>query len=92
MQQFDPSVLPPQPEVIPTDLRHFTADNTQEWRSKVSPGAVGMFIAAVVQWLSAPRFGTKVDCVTEPDGWTIRVSLPKPTVTRDDLMLGNDVD
>lgn len=84
MSQFNPELLPPAPQLLPDDLRHFTADNTQEWRAKVSPAAVGMFIAAVVQWLSAPRFGTKVDCITEPDGWTIKVSLPKPEV-RDDI-------
>lgn len=88
MTQFDPSMLPPQPEIIPPELRSFVVDNTSEWQARVPPQAVGMFIAAVVQWLSHPRFGAKVAVNTENDGWTIRVSLPKPEI-RDDLILGS---
>ena len=83
---FDPAMLPPQPEIIPPELRQFTVDNTSEWSSKVPPQAVGMFIAAVVQWLSHPRFGTRVNAETTNDGWVIRVDLPKPEI-REDVVL-----
>lgn len=83
---FDPGMLPPQPEIIPPELRSFTVDNTTEWSQKVPPQAVGMFVAAIVQWLSHPRFGTKVNAETTNDGWMIRIDLPKPQI-RDDVIL-----
>ena len=45
-----------------------------------------MFVAAVTQWLSHPRFGVRVDVDTDTTGWTIRVGLPAPE-TRDDVVL-----
>lgn len=89
MAQFDPSLLPPQPDVIPAELRQFSADNTGEWQAKIPPKAVGMFVAAVVQWLSNPRFGVKVQCETHTDGWTIRVGLPAPDL-REDVLLATE--
>lgn len=90
MTDFDPTMLPPQPdiaEMIPPELQRLTVDNTSaDWATRVPPQAVGMFIAAVTRWLSDPRFGTKVTVDTEPDGWTIHVELPKP-VLRDDVTL-----
>lgn len=87
MTAFDPSMLPPRPQIIPEGLEHLVADNTQaQWQTRVPPQAVGMFIAAVVRWLSEPRMGTKVICDTRPDGWTITVDLPKPEL-RDDIIL-----
>lgn len=81
---FDPAQLPGQPEIIPPELRQFTIDNTSDWAARVPPQAVGMFVAAVVQWLSHPRFGTKVTAETHNDGWTIQIGLPKPE-TREDV-------
>ena len=86
MTQFDWSMLPPRPQIIPDELKHLVADNTQEWATRASPQAVGMFVAAVVQWLSQPRMGTKVTVDTRTDGWTINVDLPKPEI-RDDVTL-----
>lgn len=86
MTAFDPDMLPPQPELIPAELAHLTVDNRNEWATKVPPAAVGMFIAAVTQWLSHPRMGTKVSVDTTPEGWTIRVELPQPDL-RDDIIL-----
>ena len=86
MTAFDPNTLPPQPDLIPDELR-VTVDNTSEWSTKVPPQALGMFIAAVVQWLSHPRFGAKVVCDTTPNGWNISVDLTKPEI-REDLILG----
>ena len=86
MTQFDPEILPRQPDIIPQDLR-LSIDNTAEdWSTRVPPQALGMFIAAVVQWLSNPRFGAKVTADTLPDGWTIHIQLPQPE-TREDLIL-----
>lgn len=86
MADFDPAMIPTQPDIIPPELRSFTVDNTSDWSSKVPPQAVGMFIAAVVQWLSHPRFGAKVTAETTNEGWVIRVDLPKPEI-REDLVL-----
>lgn len=87
MTAFDPSMLPPKPQLIPEELRHLVADNTGgEWQNKVPPQVVGMFVALVVRWLSEPRMGTKVTVDTEPDGWTIKVQLPQPEL-RDDVIL-----
>jgi len=83
---FDPGMLPAQPEIIPPELRQFSVDNTADWSRKVPPQAVGMFVAAIVQWLSHPRFGTKVNAETTNDGWVITIGLPKP-VTREDVVL-----
>lgn len=85
MTAFDPNLIPPHPDLIPDDLR-VTVDNTSDWSTKVPPQALGMFIAAVVQWLSHPRFGAKVTADTQSDGWTIRVELPKPDI-REDITL-----
>ena len=86
---FDPSQLPRQPDIIPEELRQFSADNTaSDWSTRVPPQGVGMFVAAVVQWLSHPRFGVKVDVQTEQDGWTIRIGLPTPEI-REDIILGD---
>lgn len=87
MTAFDPSMLPPRPQLIPQGLEHLVADNTSEWQTRVPPHAVGMFIAAVVRWLSQPRMGTKVVCDTRPDGWTITVDLPQPEL-REDVIVG----
>lgn len=86
MSDFDPGMLPPQPEIIPPELRQFSVDNTSDWSAKVPPQALGMFIAAMTQWLSHPRFGAKVTVDTHNDGWTIHVSLVRPEI-REDLML-----
>lgn len=87
MAQFNPDALPPQPNIVPDELRSLMVDNTgPEWTSKVPPQAVGMFITAVVRWLSDPRFGVKVSVDTEETGWTIRVDLPKPEI-REDVLL-----
>lgn len=85
MSTFDPGKIPAQPDIIPPELRQFSVDNSSEWSTRVPPQAVGMFIAAVVQWLSHPRFGTKVDVETTNDGWVIRVGLPQPEI-REDLI------
>jgi hypothetical protein len=83
MTAFDPGMLPPRPQLIPEDLRHLVADNTQQWQTKVPPSVVGMFVAAVVRWMSEPRMGTKVTCDTRLDGWTITIDLPKPELHED---------
>lgn len=87
MTDFHPDMLPPRPQLIPDGLAHLVADNTgADWQTKVPPQAVGMFIAAVVRWLSEPRMGTKVTVDTKPTGWTIQVDLPTPDI-RDDIVL-----
>lgn len=87
-EPFDPTVLPPQPQIIPDELR-LTADNTNaDWQTRVPPQAVGMFIAAVTQWLSNPRFGVKVEVDADSAGWTIRVGLPQPDL-RNDVIIGD---
>ena len=87
MPEFDPSMLPPRPQIIPDELRRFTADNTLgDWSTRVPPAAVGYFVAAVVQWLSAPRFGVAVTVDAREDGWTLDIRLPRPE-TRDDVIL-----
>lgn len=86
MPEFDPSMLPPRPTLIPDELRQFTADNTMgDWSTRVPPAAVGMFVAAVVQWLSHPRFGVRVHVDARDDGWTLDIALPRPE-TRDDVI------
>lgn len=85
MPEFDPSMLPPQPKLIPDELRALTVDNTgSDWSARVPPQGVGMFLAAVAQWLSHPRMGVKVRVDTDPAGWTLRVDLPVPE-TREDV-------
>ena len=79
---FNPDMLPEQPDIIPPELRQLSVDNT-EWQARVPPQAVGMFVAAIVQWLSHPRFGTKVTVDTLPEGWTIHIGLPTPQVRED---------
>ena len=86
MSDFDPAMLPPAPQIIPDEMARLSVDNTNGWATRVPPQAVGMFIAAVTQWLSNPRFGTKVEVDTRSDGWTITVSLPQPNL-RDDVIL-----
>ena len=87
MTQFDPSMLPPQPDIIPDELRALSADNTAAgWQQRVPPQAVGMFVAAVVRWLSDPRFGVRVDVETREDGWTLNIGLPQQE-TREDVVL-----
>ena len=86
---FSPDQLPQQPDIIPPELRQLAADNTvSDWTTRVPPQGVGMFIAAVVRWLSHPRFGVKVTVDTEPTGWTIRVDLPARD-TREDIIIGD---
>lgn len=87
MTQFDPSMLPPRPQIIPDELRHYTADNTlADWSQRVPPAAVGMFVAAVAQWLSDPRFGVRVHVDARTDGWTLEIGLAPATV-REDIIL-----
>lgn len=83
-QPFDPNLLPPQPQIIPDELKVSVDNTTSDWQTRVPPQAVGMFIAAVTQWLSHPRFGVKVDVDAQADGWTIKVGLPQPE-TRNDI-------
>jgi hypothetical protein len=86
---FNSGQLPQQPDIIPDELRKLSADNTtSDWTTRVPPAGVGMFIAAVVRWLSHPRFGVKVTVDTEPTGWTIRVDLPTRD-TREDVTIGD---
>lgn len=91
MPVFDASALPSQPEIIPPELRHMAADNTG-WESRVPAPAVGMFVAAVAQWLAHPRFGVAVEVTAHdgadggPAGWTVEVRLPQPDSGRDDLL------
>jgi hypothetical protein len=73
MPAFNESMLPPRPNLIPDELRQFTADNT-------------MFVAAVARWLSDPRFGVRVHVDVRDDGWLLDIGLPRP-VTRDDVTL-----
>jgi hypothetical protein len=77
MTQFDPSMLPGHPDVIPQELR--ASADLSAWSARVPPQAVGMFVAAVAQWLSDPRFGVSVNVESDPQGWTLRVGLPTPT-------------
>lgn len=77
MTHFDPSMLPGRPDVIPEEMRA-QADLAQ-WAAAVPPQAVGMFVAAVAQWLSDPRFGVSVNVKSDPQGWTLRIGLPTPT-------------
>jgi hypothetical protein len=87
MPEFDPSMLPPQPEIVPADLAALTVDNTgSDWSTRVPPASVGMFIAAVARWLSHPRMGTKVTVETLADGWNLSIRLPQPEV-RDDIAI-----
>ena len=80
-------MLPPRPQLIPDELRRFTADNTiGDWSTRVPPAAVGMFVAAVVQWLSDPRFGVRVHVDARDTGWTLQIDLPQPE-TREDVIL-----
>lgn len=77
--------LPPPPQIVPEDLARFSVDNTvSDWTNRVPPAAVGMFIATVAQWLSAPRMGCKVTIDTLPDGWTFTVQIAPPD-DRDDV-------
>lgn len=85
MPEFDPSMLPPQPQIIPDELRSLVVDNTgADWSNRVPPQGLAMFIAAITQWLSHPRFGVRVQVDTDASGWTIRVGLPA-VETRDDV-------
>lgn len=86
---FNPAQLPLQPDIIPDELRQLSADNTMsDWSTRVPPAGVGYFIAAVVRWLSHPRFGVKITVDTESTGWTIRIDLPVRE-TREDITLGD---
>ena len=76
MTQFDPYMLPQRPNVIPEEMRA-TADLAQ-WAAAVPPQAVGMFVAAVAQWLSEPRVGVSGNVESDPQGWTLRIGLPPP--------------
>lgn len=87
MTQFDAAALPPQPSVIPDELRSMTVDNTgSDWSTRVPPQAVGMFVAAVAQWLSNPRFGVRVKVDADDAGWTLRIDLPTVEL-REDVIL-----
>jgi len=77
MTAFDPSMLPGRPDIIPGELR--ASADLSAWSSSVPPQAVGMFVAAVAQWLSDPRFGVSVNVESDPQGWTLRIGLPTPT-------------
>lgn len=81
MPDYHDDLLPPKPDLIPAELRKLAIDNTHQWEKRVPPQAVGMFIAAVTQWLSHPRMGTKVTVNTLDNGWTITVELPTPDPT-----------
>ena len=86
MPEFDPSMIPPRPELIPPELRAASVDNTDaDWAQRVPPQAVGMFVAAVARWLSHPRFGVAVAVDASEAGWQIRIDLP-PAPTRDDVL------
>ena len=93
MTQFDPSMLPPQPTLVPDDLRRLIADNTGPgWvEGRIPPDGVAYFVAAVVRWLSHPRMGTRVSCdlVTPAEGgtgWVITVECVGPQ-GRDDVVV-----
>lgn len=86
MTQFDPSMLPPRPQIIPDELRAMAVDNTGDWQTKVPPAVAGMFVATVAQWLANPRLGLRVNVETREDGWTLDIVLPAPE-TRDDVIL-----
>lgn len=86
MPEFDPNALPPQPDVIPDELRSLAVDNTSDWSVRVPAAGVGMFVAAVVQWLSHPRFGVRVNVETSDRGWLLRIDLPD-VEARDDVVL-----
>jgi hypothetical protein len=76
MTQFDPTMLPGRPDIIPEELR--ASADLAAWSTRVPPQAVGMFVAAVAQWLSDPRFGVTVAVESDPLGWTLRIELPPP--------------
>lgn len=89
MPVFDASALPEQPDIIPPELRHAAAQGSG-WAARVPPAAVGMFVAAVAQWLSDPRFGVAVEVTAHdgesgPRGWTVEVRVPE-SPQRDDLL------
>lgn len=87
MPEFDPAMLPPRPQIIPDELRSFTADSRLgDWSTRVPPEGVGIMVAAVVQWLSHPRFGVRVHVETRDDGWTLDIRLPRPEI-REDVLL-----
>lgn len=88
MPDYQPGMLPPRPDLIPPELRTAVIDNTA-WSQRVPPQAVGMFVAAVTQWLSDPRFGVKVTSDVLDDGWNIRIQLPTPQ-TREDVTVPDD--
>lgn len=91
MPQFDPTALPPQPNIVPDDLASLVIDNTagSDWTARVPPEAVGMFVAAVARWLSDPRFGCRVQVDTETHGWILRIST-QPPVMREDVLLADE--
>lgn len=85
--QFDPSALPPRPTVLPDEVRTLVSDpGMGDWTRRVPAHAVGMFVGAVAQWLSDPRFGVSVRLDTHDRGWTIDVRLPDP-IDRDDVTM-----
>lgn len=78
MTEFDPSMLPPRPQIVPPELRQLSVDNTaSDWSTRIPASQVGYLIAAFVQWLSHPRMGISVEVETRDDGWTINVKLPR---------------
>lgn len=83
-------MLPPLPTLIPEDLRAVAGHS--EWAPQVSPQAVGMFVAAVARWMSAPRIGADVTVETTTAGWVIRVDLPQPAAVDDVIAVGSRVD
>lgn len=88
--QFDDSVLPPRPTIVPDDMRTLVSDpGLGDWQQRVPAHAVGMFVAAVAQWLSDPRFGVSVRLATGERGWTISVELPA-VPDRDDVTMPAD--
>lgn len=87
MGEFDPSMLPPRPTILPDQMRTLVSDpGMGDWQSRVPAHAVGMFVAAVASWLSDPRFGASVRLDTHERGWTIAVELPAAP-DRDDVSM-----
>lgn len=86
---FEPGMLPPQPQIIPPELRHLTVDNTSDYTQKLSPDAIARFLGFVVHFLSRAEVGVKVDLDTRVDGWTLAITLPP---VREDVTLPDDLD
>lgn len=87
MAEFDPSMLPPLPDLIPAELRKASVDNTLGgFTRKITPAQIGMLMTWIVGTLSQPQFGLKVASEVTDTGWVITVDLPQPS-TRQDVAL-----